>query len=133
MAYHGQVPGPEIRAREGERLRIVLNNALSEPTTVHWHGVDVPNATDGVPGITQPPVQPGKTFVYEVEARPAGTRWSHAVTMVVPRGECDRSMGGRRSQCRAAEASARRASIFTWLRISTERSSERSMPGWAAR
>ncbi|MBI4638636.1 MAG: multicopper oxidase family protein [Candidatus Rokubacteria bacterium] len=77
MAYNGQVPGPEIRAREGERLRVVLKNALSEPTTVHWHGVDVPNAMDGVPGITQPPVQPGETFVYEFDARPAGTRWYH--------------------------------------------------------
>jgi len=77
MAYNGQVPGPEIRAREGERLRIVLKNALGEPTTIHWHGVDVPNAMDGVPEITQKPVAPGETFVYEFEARPAGTRWYH--------------------------------------------------------
>jgi FtsP/CotA-like multicopper oxidase with cupredoxin domain len=77
MAYNGQVPGPELRLKEGERVRIALKNALSEPTTIHWHGVDVPNAMDGVPGITQPPVQPGETFVYEFEARPAGTRWYH--------------------------------------------------------
>jgi FtsP/CotA-like multicopper oxidase with cupredoxin domain len=77
MAYNGQIPGPEIRAREGERLRIVLKNSLAEPTTIHWHGVDVPNAMDGVPGVTQKPVQPGETFVYEFEARPAGTRWYH--------------------------------------------------------
>ncbi|HLC40196.1 MAG TPA: multicopper oxidase family protein [Methylomirabilota bacterium] len=77
MAYNGQVPGPEIRVKEGERVRIILKNALSEPTTIHWHGVDVPNAMDGVPGITQKPVQPGDTFVYEFEARPAGTRWYH--------------------------------------------------------
>lgn len=77
MTYNGRVPGPEIRAREGERVRIVLKNLLSEPTTVHWHGVDVPNAMDGVPDITQKPVQPGETFVYEFEARPAGTRWYH--------------------------------------------------------
>jgi FtsP/CotA-like multicopper oxidase with cupredoxin domain len=77
MAYDGRVPGPEIRAREGERLRVVLKNSLSEPTTIHWHGVDVPNAMDGVPGITQKPVQPGETFVYEFDARPAGTRWYH--------------------------------------------------------
>jgi FtsP/CotA-like multicopper oxidase with cupredoxin domain len=77
MAYNGRVPGPEIRAREGERLRIVLKNALSEPTTIHWHGVDVPNPMDGVPGVTQKPVQPGETFVYEFEAHPAGTRWYH--------------------------------------------------------
>jgi FtsP/CotA-like multicopper oxidase with cupredoxin domain len=77
LTYNGQVPGPEIRAREGERLRIVLKNALGEPTTIHWHGVDVPNAMDGVPDLTQKPVPPGGTFVYEFEARPAGTRWYH--------------------------------------------------------
>ncbi len=77
MTYNGQVPGPEIRVREGERVRVVLKNELQEPTTVHWHGVDVPNAMDGVPGITQKPVQPGETFVYEFEARPSGTRWYH--------------------------------------------------------
>jgi FtsP/CotA-like multicopper oxidase with cupredoxin domain len=77
MAYNGQVPGPELRLKEGERVRIVLKNALSEPTTIHWHGVDVPNPMDGVPGITQKPVQPGESFIYEFEARPSGTRWYH--------------------------------------------------------
>lgn len=77
MAYNGQIPGPEIRLKEGERVRILLKNALSEPTTIHWHGVDVPNPMDGVPGITQKPVQPGETFTYEFEATPAGTRWYH--------------------------------------------------------
>ena len=77
MAYNGQVPGPEVRAHEGEQLRVVFKNSLPEPTTIHWHGVDVPNAMDGVPGITQKPVQPGETFVYVFEARPAGTRWYH--------------------------------------------------------
>jgi len=77
MAYNGQVPGPEIRVREGERVRVVVTNSLDEPTTIHWHGVDVPNAMDGVPGVTQKPIAPGDTFVYEFEARPAGTRWYH--------------------------------------------------------
>ena len=77
MAYNGRIPGPEIRVREGERVRVTLKNSLSTPTTVHWHGVDVPNAMDGVPGVTQKPVPPGGTFVYEFEARPAGTRWYH--------------------------------------------------------
>jgi len=77
MAYNGQIPGPELRLKEGERVRIALKNALTEPTTIHWHGVDVPNSMDGVPGITQKPVLPGETFVYEFEARPAGTRWYH--------------------------------------------------------
>lgn len=87
MAYNGRVPGPEIRAREGERLRIVLRNALGVPTTVHWHGLNVPNGMDGVPEITQRPVQPGATFVYEFEARPAGTRWYH--THVDEQGQLD--------------------------------------------
>jgi len=77
MAYNGRIPGPEIRVREGERVRVTLKNSLATPTTIHWHGVDVPNAMDGVPGITQKPVEPGATFVYEFEARPAGTRWYH--------------------------------------------------------
>src|SRR5574341_127445 len=77
MTYNGQVPGPALRLHEGERVRISLKNEVAEPTTIHWHGVDVPNAMDGVPGITQEPVQPGETFVYEFEARPAGTRWYH--------------------------------------------------------
>ena len=62
MAYNGEVPGPAIRARDGERLRIVLKNSLADPTTIHWHGVDVPNAMDGVPGVTQSAVHPGETF-----------------------------------------------------------------------
>jgi len=77
MTYNGQVPGPTLRLREGERVRITLKNELAEPTTIHWHGVDVPNPMDGVPGITQKPVQPGESFVYEFEARPSGTRWYH--------------------------------------------------------
>jgi FtsP/CotA-like multicopper oxidase with cupredoxin domain len=77
MAYNGRVPGPELRVKEGERVRILLRNGLPEPTTIHWHGVDVPNAMDGVPEVTQKAVAPGETFVYEFEARPAGTRWYH--------------------------------------------------------
>ncbi len=76
-AYNGQVPGPEIRVRQGERVRIVLDNRLSEDTTVHWHGVRVPNAMDGVPHLTQPPVGPGETFSYEFECLDAGTFWYH--------------------------------------------------------
>ncbi len=77
MAYNGQVPGPPIRVREGERVHVRLRNELAEPTTIHWHGVNVPNAMDGVPGVTQEPVAPGSEFVYAFEARPAGTRWYH--------------------------------------------------------
>ena|SRR5579859_5962332 len=75
--YNGIVPGEVIRVREGDRVRVVVSNELSEPTTVHWHGIDVPTNMDGVPDISQRPIQPGETFTYEFVARPAGTRWYH--------------------------------------------------------
>lgn len=71
--YDGQFPGREIRVREGDRIRVVVQHELPEPTTIHWHGVPVPNAMDGVPGLTQAPIPPGSTFTYEFDARPAGS------------------------------------------------------------
>ena len=76
-AYNGAVPGPEIRVRQGDRLRIAVENALAEETTVHWHGLRVPNAMDGVPHLTQAPIAPGETFTYEFDAVDAGTFWYH--------------------------------------------------------
>jgi hypothetical protein len=76
-AYNGQVPGPVLRVRLGETLRVTLVNGLPQPTTIHWHGVRVPNAMDGTPGVTQPPVAPGETFVYEFTPKDAGTFWFH--------------------------------------------------------
>lgn len=64
-AYNGQVPGPMIRVKAGEKIRILFTNNLAEPSTIHWHGVDVPIEMDGVPGISQDPVKPGETFTYE--------------------------------------------------------------------
>jgi len=78
MTYNGMVPGPLIRVTEGEQIRVVVHNQLPEPTTIHWHGVEVPNAMDGVPDMTQPPIQPGETFTYEFTARPAGTFIYHS-------------------------------------------------------
>lgn len=75
--YNGQVPGPGIRARVGDLLRVVVDNQLDEGTTVHWHGVRVPNAMDGVPELTQEPIRPGKEFVYEFPLHDAGTFWYH--------------------------------------------------------
>jgi FtsP/CotA-like multicopper oxidase with cupredoxin domain len=75
--YNGQLPGPEIRVKEGETLRAVFKNYLPEGTTIHWHGLPVPNNMDGVPGITQNPVQPGQSFVYEFNATPPGTYIYH--------------------------------------------------------
>ncbi len=76
--YNGMVPGPLLRVTEGDRVRVVVKNDLPEDTTIHWHGIEVPNAMDGVPGMTQDPIAPGETFVYEFEARPAGTFWYHS-------------------------------------------------------
>ncbi|HZO97788.1 MAG TPA: multicopper oxidase family protein [Gaiellaceae bacterium] len=71
------VPGRELRVRQGERLRVRVENALPEETTIHWHGVRVPNAMDGVPGMTQRPIAPGSSFVYEFAPPDAGTYWFH--------------------------------------------------------
>ena len=76
-AYNGQVPGPTLRIRLGETLRVVFTNKLSQPSTIHWHGVRVPNNMDGVPGVTQPPVKPGESFTYEFTPKDAGTFWFH--------------------------------------------------------
>lgn len=76
-AYGGSVPGPTLRLRQGERLRVEVENQLPEGTTVHWHGVRVPNAMDGVPVITQPLIEPGGRFVYEFAPPDAGTFFYH--------------------------------------------------------
>jgi FtsP/CotA-like multicopper oxidase with cupredoxin domain len=76
-AYNRQVPGPEIRARQGERLEVVVENRLEEETTVHWHGLRVPHAMDGVPHLTQKPIAPGAAFVYAFDVPDAGTYWYH--------------------------------------------------------
>jgi FtsP/CotA-like multicopper oxidase with cupredoxin domain len=75
--YDGSVPGPEIRVRQGEPLCVVAENRLAEDTTIHWHGVRVPNPMDGAAYITQPPIQPKESFVYEFTAPDAGTYWYH--------------------------------------------------------
>jgi FtsP/CotA-like multicopper oxidase with cupredoxin domain len=76
--YNGTVPGPMIRVTEGDQIRIVVKNELPDATTIHWHGVEVPNAMDGVPGVTQDPIEPGETFTYEFTAKPAGTFMYHS-------------------------------------------------------
>jgi FtsP/CotA-like multicopper oxidase with cupredoxin domain len=76
-AYNGSVPGPELRFEQGQHVRIAVENRLQEETTVHWHGVRVPNAMDGVPHLTQKPIAPGETFVYEFDLPDAGTFWYH--------------------------------------------------------
>ncbi|XXF75220.1 multicopper oxidase family protein [Myxococcaceae bacterium GXIMD 01537] len=76
-AYNGQVPGPTLRATQGDTIRVRFTNKLPQPTTIHWHGIRLPNGMDGVPGVTQPPIPPGGTFVYEFKLKDAGTYWFH--------------------------------------------------------
>lgn len=80
LTYNGTVPGPLIRVTEGDRIRVVFTNNLTTPTSIHWHGQFVPAAMDGVaqPELSQKPVQPGETFIYEFEAKPAGTFMYHS-------------------------------------------------------
>ena len=76
-SYDGLVPGPEIRLRQGQTLRAEVENRLSQDTTIHWHGLRVPNAMDGAAYVTQKPIQPNKSFTYEFVVPDAGTYWYH--------------------------------------------------------
>ena len=76
-AYEGAVPGPLLRVPQGARLRVTVENDLPEETTVHWHGMRIPIAMDGVPILSQPPIEPGGRFVYDFVAKDAGTFWYH--------------------------------------------------------
>jgi FtsP/CotA-like multicopper oxidase with cupredoxin domain len=75
--YNGQSPGPTIEAVEGDRVRIFVTNKLPEESSIHWHGQRLPNGMDGVTGMTQPGIPPGKTFVYEFQAKRPGTFMYH--------------------------------------------------------
>ena len=75
--YNGSTPGPTIEAVEGDRVRLYVTNRLAEPTTVHWHGVIVPNGMDGVAGLTQKAIAPGETYVYELTLKYPGTFMYH--------------------------------------------------------
>ena len=77
LSYDGKVPGPMLRLQQGLPVRIVVENKLDQDTTVHWHGIRLPNAMDGVPGLTQPPIKPRESFVYEFTPPDAGTFWYH--------------------------------------------------------
>ncbi len=76
-AYNGTVPGPLLRVRRGTKLKVTLENHAADTTSLHWHGIRLPNAMDGVPGLTQKPVGRGESFVYEFEAKDSGTFWYH--------------------------------------------------------
>jgi FtsP/CotA-like multicopper oxidase with cupredoxin domain len=77
--FNGTIPGPQIRVRQGDLVEITLINAdIEDGVTIHWHGVDVPNAEDGVAGVTQNAVQPGERYVYRFRAEQLGTFWYHS-------------------------------------------------------
>jgi len=76
--YNGGVPGPEIRAKEGDTLRVRVSNRLPEGTTIHWHGLPIPNRMDGVPDVTQKPIGKDADFTYEFEVPVSGTYFYHS-------------------------------------------------------
>ncbi|AHG89456.1 multicopper oxidase type 3 [Gemmatirosa kalamazoonensis] len=77
-AYNEQVPGPQIRVREGDRVRLVLKNELPQSTALHFHGLELPNDVDGVPFITQPPIKPGESYTYEFVVPNSGSHMYHS-------------------------------------------------------
>ncbi len=76
-AFNGTSPGPALRYRQGESVEVLVSNRLPQPTTVHWHGMRLPHAMDGVPHVSQPPIAPGGTFAVRYRADDAGTYWYH--------------------------------------------------------
>ena len=78
VTFNGTVPGPVIRVTEGDSVEVAVKNDLSEPTSIHWHGLHVPNDQDGVAGVTQDAIAPGETYTYRFTAPHAGTFMYHA-------------------------------------------------------
>ena len=78
IAVNGTVPGPLIRLKEGQDVRLSVTNTLPEDTSIHWHGLLLPLQYDGVPGVSFPGIRPGETFVYQFPIRQAGTYWYHS-------------------------------------------------------
>src|SRR5579885_2842438 len=76
--YNGTSPGPTIQVTQGDRVRIIFDNHLPEPTSMHWHGFEIPNDMDGAPGISQDPVLPGGRFIYEFTLHQEGTYFYHS-------------------------------------------------------
>ncbi len=77
LAFNNQIPGPEIRVQQGDKVRVIFKNKTELNHTIHWHGLHVPWRMDGVPYVTQMPVMPGQEFVYEFTAEPYGTHFYH--------------------------------------------------------
>jgi FtsP/CotA-like multicopper oxidase with cupredoxin domain len=78
FSFNGIIPGPTIRVNEGDRIRVIVRNNLPEPLVVHWHGMILPNAQDGVATVTQDAFPPGASYTYEYDAIAPGTHWYHS-------------------------------------------------------
>jgi CopA family copper-resistance protein len=78
VAINGTMPGPLLRLKEGQTVRISVTNDLAEDTSIHWHGLLTPSHMDGVPGLSFPGIKPGETFVYEFPVKQSGTYWYHS-------------------------------------------------------
>ena len=78
ITINGSMPGPLIRLKEGQRARLNVTNALDEDTSIHWHGIILPENMDGVPGVSFPGIKPGETFHYEYNVQQSGTYWYHS-------------------------------------------------------
>jgi FtsP/CotA-like multicopper oxidase with cupredoxin domain len=76
--FNGSIPGPTVEVFQGDRVRLIVKNELPEPTSIHWHGIELPNEMDGVGGLTQPPIMPGETFMYEFTLYQNGTFFYHS-------------------------------------------------------
>ncbi len=82
LTTNGHLPGPTLRFTEGDHAVIRVHNQMDVETSIHWHGILLPNAMDGVPFVTYPPIAPGQTFSYEFDLRQSGTYWYHSHTML---------------------------------------------------
>ena len=82
MKVNQQIPAPVLRFKEGDRAIIKVKNNMDVETSIHWHGLLLPNNMDGVPYVTYLPIKPGETFIYEFDIRQAGTYWYHSHTML---------------------------------------------------
>ncbi len=78
ITVNGTLPAPLLRWREGDRVTVRVSNRLRDDTSIHWHGIVLPAAMDGVPGLSFDGIRPGETFVYRFQVRQAGTYWYHS-------------------------------------------------------
>jgi FtsP/CotA-like multicopper oxidase with cupredoxin domain len=114
--FDGVTPGPALRYRKGDEVKIRFVNRLAQPSAIHWGGLRIANAMDGVPGLTQAPVAPGASFDYRFIAPDAGTWWYraspvHDIAEQVARGRTGRSTRRVRSQPAAPDSTPRRSRV----------------------